>query len=188
MPHTNNAAEKEKREKGGLDKKDFVRKSDFERKAFGERKGGKGNLRKTKEQRKKGQPKWKNVFNEIEQLDMRLLSETPPSGIMYYKYKPKAEEVKEEQEQPKVTNSRHPIIETEDKSKVKIRFSDLPLSRCTQNGLFKSKFIKMTEVQRASIMHSLYGRDIVCSARTGSGKTLSYLIPVVERLYRARWT
>ena len=46
----------------------------------------------------------------------------------------------------------------------------------------------MTEVQRSSILHALNGRDIVCSARTGSGKTLSYLIPVVECLYRERWT
>jgi ATP-dependent RNA helicase DDX10/DBP4 len=80
------------------------------------------------------------------------------------------------------------IVETSDKSKVKIRFSDLPVSKCTQSGLFKTKYIKMTEVQRASIPHGLGGRDIVCCARTGSGKTLSYLIPVVETLYRARWS
>jgi len=84
MPHTNNSnqVEKEKRP----EKKDFVRKSDFDRKAFGEKKGGKGNKRTTKEQRKKGQPKWKNVVNEIEQLESRILEETPPSGVMYYKY------------------------------------------------------------------------------------------------------
>ena len=28
----------------------------------------------------------------------------------------------------------------------------------------------------------------MCCARTGSGKTLSYLIPLVECLYRKRWT
>lgn len=58
----------------------------------------------------------------------------------------------------------------------------------TLNGLFKSKFVKMTEVQRSSITHALARRDIVCCARTGSGKTLSFLIPVVETLYRMRWT
>lgn len=80
------------------------------------------------------------------------------------------------------------MIETDDKSLIKIRFSDLPISKCSINGLFKSKFVKMTEVQRASIPHALAGRDILCCARTGSGKTLSYLIPLVEKLYRQRWT
>jgi superfamily II DNA/RNA helicase len=42
----------------------------------------------------------------------------------------------------------------------------------------------MTETQRACIPHALDGRDMVVCARTGSGKTLSYLIPVVEALYR----
>lgn len=36
-------------------------RGDYIRKSFGDKKGGKGNRRKTKDQRKKGQPKWRNV-------------------------------------------------------------------------------------------------------------------------------
>ena len=86
---------------------------------------------------------------------MRILQETPPSGVLYYKYKPRAgdrdEDEKKDEEaeilEPKTEKKRHhPILETPDKSKIKIRFNDLPMSRCTQNGLFKAKFVKMTEV------------------------------------------
>ena len=138
-PRSKSAGQKKRGGKGG----EYVRKS------FGEKRGGKGNLRKNKEQRKKGQPSWKNVNQEVEGLNLRILQETPPSGVLYYKYRPKKEddESKEEDKEAVQPGKRqHPILETEDKTKVKIRFSDLPLSRCTQNGLFKSKFIKMTEV------------------------------------------
>jgi ATP-dependent RNA helicase DDX10/DBP4 len=42
----------------------------------------------------------------------------------------------------------------------------------------------MTEIQRCTITHGLAGRDILGASKTGSGKTLSYLIPVLELLYR----
>lgn len=157
------------------------------RKSFGDRKGGKDGRRQTKDQRKKGQSKWKSVVAEIDSLKNRIEAEVPPSGILYYKYTPKSEDGTEKVvEHQKV--SRHKVLETDDKTKIKIRFSDLPISKCSVSGLFKSKFIKMTEVQRASIPHALQNRDLTICARTGSGKTLAYLIPIVERLYRERWT
>ncbi|XP_042495568.1 DEAD-box ATP-dependent RNA helicase 32 [Macadamia integrifolia] len=67
------------------------------------------------------------------------------------------------------------------------RFYQLPLSRKTKDGLSESKYIEMTEIQRASLPHSLCGRDILGAAKTGSGKTLAFIIPVLEKLYRARW-
>lgn len=45
----------------------------------------------------------------------------------------------------------------------------------------------MTEVQRCVIPHALGGRDIMAASRTGSGKTLSYLIPLIEKLYRNKF-
>lgn len=65
-------------------------------------------------------------------------------------------------------------------------FRQLPISRKTKEGL-KPKYKEMSEIQRASLPHSLCGRDILGAAKTGSGKTLAFIIPVVEKLYRARW-
>ena len=122
-------------------------------------------------------------------LQKRIKEETPPSGVLYYKFKQDEPEKKEgDDEKPQTTVSNRNILETGDKSKIKIRFSDLPISKTTVGGLFKSQYIKMTETQRAAVPHALAGRDLVVCARTGSGKTLSYLLPVVEKLYKERWT
>ncbi|KAJ4801407.1 RNA helicase [Rhynchospora pubera] len=65
-------------------------------------------------------------------------------------------------------------------------FWQLPLSQKTKDGL-KAKYKEMSDIQRASLPHSLCGRDILGAAKTGSGKTLAFIIPVIEKLYRLRW-
>lgn len=67
-------------------------------------------------------------------------------------------------------------------------FDQLPLSRLCKNGLSKGNFHEMTDIQKASLPYSLSGRDVLGAAKTGSGKTLAFLIPLLEKLYRARWT
>ncbi|KAK4781547.1 hypothetical protein SAY86_015649 [Trapa natans] len=67
-------------------------------------------------------------------------------------------------------------------------FDQLPISKKTRDGLREAKYKKMTDIQRASLPHSLCGRDILGAAKTGSGKTLAFLIPVLEKLYRERWS
>lgn len=44
---------------------------------------------------------------------------------------------------------------------------------------------KMTDVQRLTIPASLEGTDVIAQARTGTGKTLAFLIPVLENILRA---
>ncbi|XP_008796096.2 DEAD-box ATP-dependent RNA helicase 32 [Phoenix dactylifera] len=65
-------------------------------------------------------------------------------------------------------------------------FRQLPISQKTKDGL-APKYTEMSEIQRASLPHSLCGRDILGAAKTGSGKTLAFIIPIIEKLYRARW-
>lgn len=68
------------------------------------------------------------------------------------------------------------------------KFSDLPLSPSTLNGLKSCGYSIPTEIQREAIPLGLNGRDLLGAAKTGSGKTLAFLIPVLELLWRERWT
>ncbi|KAI3810040.1 hypothetical protein L1987_19647 [Smallanthus sonchifolius] len=67
------------------------------------------------------------------------------------------------------------------------KFQQLPISKNLKDGLRQSGYKNMTNIQRASLPHSLCGRDILGAAKTGSGKTLAFIIPVLEKLYKARW-
>ena len=68
------------------------------------------------------------------------------------------------------------------------RFSDLPLSRKTLNSLALSLFTELTDIQRLAIPQALAGRDVLAAAPTGSGKTLAFVVPLIERLWRAKWS
>ena len=64
-------------------------------------------------------------------------------------------------------------------------FSEFNLSPALQARLDANKFITPTPVQSAAIPPALEGRDVLATAQTGTGKTLSYLIPIVELLQMA---
>lgn len=62
------------------------------------------------------------------------------------------------------------------------QFSELKLSPALQKQLADANFIHPTPVQAAAIPPALEGRDVLATAQTGTGKTLSFLIPLIERL------
>jgi ATP-dependent RNA helicase RhlE len=61
-------------------------------------------------------------------------------------------------------------------------FSELPLSSVLQNNLTRHCFITPTPVQAAAIPPALSGRDVVATAQTGTGKTLAFLLPLLQSL------
>ena len=67
------------------------------------------------------------------------------------------------------------------------KFTDLPLSKRTLDGLKEAGYAVPTDIQRTAIPLSLRGRDVLGAAKTGSGKTLAFLVPVLERLWCERW-
>lgn len=106
--------------------------------------------------------------NEIDRLNEEIQKLTPKHGKNPFKESKKDESKEEDEEFTK--------------------FEDLPISKKTKEGLKKGGFITMTEIQRKTILHALAGRDILGASKTGSGKTLAFSIPLIENLYRQKWT
>src|SRR5215472_15522924 len=63
-------------------------------------------------------------------------------------------------------------------------FSELPLSSALQRKLAAAQFINLTPIQERAIPPALQGRDVIGTAQTGTGKTLAFLIPLIETLNR----
>ena len=59
-------------------------------------------------------------------------------------------------------------------------FSDLPLSNALQSNLARHGFVQPTPVQVQAIPQQLAGHDLVITAQTGTGKTLAFLLPLLE--------
>ena len=67
-------------------------------------------------------------------------------------------------------------------------FKDLPISDATKTALEVLGFKNMTHIQSKAIPHCLAGTDVIGAAKTGSGKTLSFLVPIVELLQKVKFT
>jgi len=61
-------------------------------------------------------------------------------------------------------------------------FSELPLSAYTRERLSLARFSTPTPIQGAAIPQALEGKDVLATAQTGTGKTLAFVIPIMECL------
>src|SRR3984893_10091395 len=61
-------------------------------------------------------------------------------------------------------------------------FSESMISAYTKERLSSARFTTPTPVQAAAIPQALEGKDLLATAQTGTGKTLAFLVPVMERL------
>src|SRR5947209_17898217 len=63
-------------------------------------------------------------------------------------------------------------------------FSELPISPYMQERLAAARFSVPTPVQAATIPVALDGKDVLATAQTGTGKTLAFLVPIMEHLLK----
>jgi ATP-dependent RNA helicase RhlE len=66
------------------------------------------------------------------------------------------------------------------------QFSQFSLSAALMARLNANKFEIPTPVQAAAIPPALEGHDVLATAQTGTGKTLSFLIPIMEMLEKTQ--
>jgi ATP-dependent RNA helicase RhlE len=65
------------------------------------------------------------------------------------------------------------------------RFNELPLSQPVQVNLNRNCLTEPTPVQARAIPPALTGADVIATAQTGTGKTLAFLLPLIENLLKA---
>ncbi|KAI5189268.1 ATP-dependent RNA helicase DDX10/DBP4 [Nematocida sp. AWRm77] len=68
-----------------------------------------------------------------------------------------------------------------------MRFDEYNLYPVISKALRESKFEEATLVQKRVVPAALSGKSLVCSAKTGTGKTLAFVIPVLQRLLAQKW-
>ena len=79
-----------------------------------------------------------------------------------------------ENEEPKLLN---------DRTRPKIKFENLnKIPEQLKENLKALQYEYLTPLQRIIMPYIQYGKDIVCVAETGSGKTLSYLFPIIGKM------
>jgi ATP-dependent RNA helicase DbpA len=67
------------------------------------------------------------------------------------------------------------------------RFDQLPLSPAVLANLAQLGYTSMTAIQAASLPAALAGKDIIAQAKTGSGKTAAFAIPLLANLNARRF-
>lgn len=76
--------------------------------------------------------------------------------------------------------------EESDTPKNNAGFASLGLDARLLQGIAKQNFQSPTLVQSKAIPLTLEGRDILARAKTGSGKTAAYLLPIIHSILKRK--
>ena len=61
-------------------------------------------------------------------------------------------------------------------------FSEFNLSQETNQAILKAGFTKPTPIQQKALPHVLAGKDVMGQAETGTGKTIAFILPIIEKI------
>ena len=66
-----------------------------------------------------------------------------------------------------------------------MNFENLNLHPGIMTGVHELGYTELTPIQRKSISPILHGRDVIGLAQTGTGKTVAFVLPILQRLLKA---
>jgi len=67
-----------------------------------------------------------------------------------------------------------------------VTFADLGLSQKVLSAVIDAGYLAPTPIQAGAIPHALQGKDVLGIAQTGTGKTASFVLPMLTRLEKGR--
>ncbi|VVB13748.1 unnamed protein product [Arabis nemorensis] len=85
-----------------------------------------------------------------------------------------------EADKPRTENAK-----TSDSYLSKARFDQFPLSPLSLKAIKDAGFETMTVVQEATLPIILKGKDVLAKAKTGTGKTVAFLLPAIEAVIKS---
>lgn len=86
----------------------------------------------------------------------------------------------------KLDQNDRPAATEAEASENELAFTDFDLDPRLLQAVAKQNFEKPTLVQRKAIPLALAGKDVLCKAKTGSGKTAAYVLPLLAAILKQK--
>ncbi|KAK4099822.1 DEAD-domain-containing protein [Parathielavia hyrcaniae] len=112
----------------------------------------------------------------------------PPHNTAMKRKLDKRDEPSVAQTEPETKSSQDEKAPAAAKSDPEPTFAELGLDPRLVQAVAKQGFEKPTLVQRKAIPLALQGQEVLCKAKTGSGKTAAYVLPVLSSILKRKIT
>ncbi|KXS17499.1 DEAD-domain-containing protein [Gonapodya prolifera JEL478] len=138
-------------------------------------------VKKEKKRKRKLEAESEKSKDEAESLDDGGLDESRNASPPADQQVPEAEPVKKKAKKAKSTNlsENDSVSEEADPTSLAVQ----PISDALKQRLRERGIDKLFPIQVATLSHIMAGKDVVGRARTGTGKTLAFALPIIQLLW-----